>query len=173
MMTTLRELTQFVERLVPQVEAMFEADGRHAPIAFVMTPTGVGVGVVRAATVAARRVCFEAACRDGATALAFIAEGWAAAAQDAIDFEVIGLWKAERGSLETLPGREEVLSLWAVCPDGGVTRTWRIERPSDGRPRLVRRDGGESNIVGGILFNLPWASTAKSRLDPREEERHE
>lgn len=67
------------------------------------------------------------------------------------DLEALDLWKQERGSFETLPGREEVLCLWAVCPTGAASRYWRIERA--GGVRLVPLT---LESPSGIMTDLPW-----------------
>jgi hypothetical protein len=155
---TLEALRSWVEKLAPEVEAMFTRDGKHAPIMFAeMRGRGVAIALLALETPRQRRAVFEAMCRDGAEAIIFVTEAWAARASSEVDREALAVWKQDVGSFEHLPGREEILALWAVCPAGGVVCDWLIERPADAGPRLVRRDW----LAGwreqrGILAELPW-----------------
>jgi hypothetical protein len=156
---TLEALRSWVEKLAPEVEAMFIRDGKHAPIMFAhLRGRGVVIALLALETPRERRAVFEAMCRDGAEALIFVSEAWAASAPatSKVDVEALEVWKRDVGSFENLPGREEILALWAVCPAGMVVRDWRIERPDGAPPRLVCRDSSLDEVMGGVLADLPW-----------------
>lgn len=139
-----------------RARAMFLERGQHAPIALVFEADGSMTAALLAVEAPAhRRAFFEAACAHGAQAIVFITEGWMATARVGVDLEALELWKRERGSFESLPGREEVLALWAVCPGGAFARHWRIERGEG-----VRLVPLALESPTGILTDLPWRTAA-------------
>ncbi len=142
-------LLDFLTRRAPET---FLRDGHHEQIAFMRQARGgldiVGLRDAELPTVG----CFlRGVATQGALCVALVAEAWCTAATDEVGVEAAELWKAERGSLEDLPGRWEELLVTVSAPGRHLCRRWRIER-AEGQVRLgpPEDEGEPSHLWRGL-----------------------
>ena len=111
------------------------------------------------------RAYFEMAARGGAGACALVVEAWRAPISTAAR-----ALAARPGltSLAEVSGRQEVLFVHAVSPQGEAVRALRIVRRRDRVALVVDPTASADDTVSRFLTGLPWAAAgARQREKPK------
>ena len=108
------------------------------------------------------RAYFEMAAGGGAEACALVIEAWRARISNAARALAA---RPELKSLAEVPGRQEVLLVHAVSPQGAAIRAFRIVRRRARVALVVDPTASADDTVSRFLTGLPWAPAGARQRD--------